>query len=84
MVRIDSDYWRFCDGGETKRLSWQESAAIQMFPPDMEFCGNLISIYKQIVNAIPCNLAYDVAVSVREALERHGAGAGEKMAPTSE
>lgn len=81
MVKIDSDHWRFGDDGETRRMSWQEAAAIQTFPSDMEFCGNLTSIYKQIGNAVPCNLAYDVAVSVREALERHSAGAGEKMAP---
>ena len=27
----------------------------------MEFCGNITSIYKQIGNAVPCNLAEIIA-----------------------
>ena len=83
MIKIDSDHWRFGDGGTTRRLSWQEAAAVQTFPADMEFCGNLTSVYKQIGNAVPCNLAYDVAMAVKETLERYGAGAGKRMKPNS-
>lgn len=68
MVKVDKDIWRFGDG-ETRRLSWQEAAAIQTFPSDMKFCGDLTSVYKQIGNAVPCNLAEAVAVCVRETLE---------------
>lgn len=68
MVKVDKDIWRFGDG-ETRRLSWQEVAAIQTFPSDMKFCGDLTSVYKQIGNAVPCNLAEAVAVRVRETLE---------------
>lgn len=68
MVKVDKDIWRFGDG-ETRRLSWQEAAAIQTFPSDMKFCGDLTSVYKQIGNAVPCNLAEAVAVRVRETLE---------------
>ena len=61
MVKIDKDLWEFGKGGETRRLSWREAAAIQTFPKDMEFCGDLTSIYKQIGNAVPCKLAEIIA-----------------------
>ena len=48
MVKLGQDSWRFGDGGETRRLSWREAAAIQTFPANMEFAGDLTSVYKQI------------------------------------
>jgi DNA (cytosine-5)-methyltransferase 1 len=61
MVKIGKDEWEFGKGSVTRRLSWREAAAIQTFPADMEFSGNLKSIYKQIGNAVPCKLAEIVA-----------------------
>lgn len=61
MVKVDKDKWEFGADGETRRLSWREAAAIQTFPENMEFCGDLTSIYKQIGNAVPCKLAEIVA-----------------------
>jgi DNA (cytosine-5)-methyltransferase 1 len=69
MVKLHRDAWRFGDGGETRRLSYRECAAIQTFPADMEFSGELISKYKQIGNAVPVELAYFVAEAVRPILE---------------
>ena len=69
MVKVDKDMWRFGDGGETRRLSWREVAAIQTFPQDIEFFGDLTSIYKQIGNAVPVKLAEFVAQYVRSYLE---------------
>lgn len=57
MIRLSRDAWVFGEGGETRRLSWREAAAIQTFPVDMEFRGDLVSKYKQIGNAVPCRLA---------------------------
>lgn len=57
MVRLDQDVWAFGAEGESRRLSWQEAAAIQTFPNGMEFCGDLTSKYRQIGNAVPCKLA---------------------------
>ena len=68
MVKLGRDLWEFGKGGETRRLSWQEASAIQTFPRDIEFCGDLTSIYKQIGNAVPCKLAEAVAVRLREEL----------------
>lgn len=57
MVKLDKDLWRFGSDGETRRFSWREAAAIQTFPDDMYFAGDLTSKYKQIGNAVPCKLA---------------------------
>lgn len=69
MVKLGKDEWRFGDGGVTRRLSWREVAAIQTFPPDLEFAGDLTSIYKQIGNAVPVKLAEFTANYVRSYLE---------------
>ena len=70
MIRIDKDHWRFGEGGETRRLSWREAAAIQTFPGDFEFCGSLTDIYKQIGNAVPVKLAEFIARQIRPYLEQ--------------
>ena len=69
MVKIDRDHWEFGSGGESRRFSWQEAAAIQTFPANLKFEGNLTSIYRQIGNAVPVRLAQVVAIQVRKALE---------------
>ncbi len=43
------------------RLSWRRCAAIQGFPPDYTFEGDIISKYKQIGNAVPPLLMEKVA-----------------------
>ena len=57
MVKVDKDHWTFGTNGVTRRLSWQEAAAVQTFPLNMTFAGDLVSKYKQIGNAVPCKLA---------------------------
>ena len=61
MRKLGKDLWEFGEGGVTRRLSWREAAAIQTFPPSIEFYGDLTSIYKQIGNAVPVKLAEIVA-----------------------
>lgn len=68
MVKIGKDLWRFGDCGETRRLSWREAAAIQTFPKDVEFIGDLTSKYKQIGNAVPVQLAEYVAIQLKQIL----------------
>lgn len=69
MVKLDKDLWEFGKNGKTRRLSWREVAAIQTFPKNLEFVGNLTSIYKQIGNAVPVKLAEHVAKSIRPYIE---------------
>lgn len=61
MIKVEKDLWRFGDDGTTRRFSWREAAAIQTFPKELEFCGDLVSKYKQIGNAVPVKLAEHVA-----------------------
>lgn len=68
MHKLGADLWEFGKGGVTRRLSWQECAAIQTFPDGMWFCGDLTSKYKQIGNAVPVKLAQAVAESIKTAL----------------
>lgn len=68
MQKIDKDLWEF-GKGTTRRFSWREAAAIQTFPSDLEFVGNLVSKYKQIGNAVPVRLAEVVAQSLKVVLD---------------
>lgn len=68
MIKIDKDKWIFGEG-KTRRLSYKEAAVIQTFPRDMEFVGDLTSKYKQIGNAVPCNLAKAVGKVIYQILE---------------
>ncbi len=61
MEKLDKDLWKFGDNGTTRRFSWQEAAAVQTFPRDLKFEGDLVSKYKQIGNAVPVKLAEHVA-----------------------
>lgn len=69
MHKVDTDLWEFGLDGVTRRLSWQEAAAIQTFPAGMTFCGDLTSKYKQIGNAVPVRLAEIVAGEVKRILD---------------
>jgi DNA (cytosine-5)-methyltransferase 1 len=44
-----------------RRLTTVEAASIQTFPLKYKFCGEKSSIYRQIGNAVPCELAKAVA-----------------------
>lgn len=68
MSKVGKDLWEFGEGGVTRRFSWQEAAAIQTFPRDMLFVGDLDSKYRQIGNAVPVRLAEAVAEKVYKKL----------------
>ena len=53
-----------CHPEETRPLTVREYARIQTFPDEWVFEGSLTSIYKQIGNAVPVNLAYAIGRSV--------------------
>jgi DNA (cytosine-5)-methyltransferase 1 len=69
MIKIDKDLWKFGDG-KSRRFSWREVAAIQTFPAELEFYGDLTSKYKQIGNAVPVKLAEAIAESVLNTLNK--------------
>lgn len=58
-----------CHPLESRPFTVRENARCQSFPDDWEFCGGIGSQYKQVGNAVPVNLAYDIAKKIKEALE---------------
>lgn len=58
-----------CHPLETRPFTVRENARCQSFPDDWIFCGSVMSQYKQVGNAVPVNLAYEVASKIYEALE---------------
>lgn len=51
-----------------RRLTVEEAAAIQTFPLGYNFVGSRTTMYKQIGNAVPCNLANQVAKMIKAKL----------------
>ena len=61
-----------CHPLEPRPFTVRENARIQGFPDEWEFCGGLGSKYKQVGNAVPVNLAYNVGLQIRYAMEKTG------------
>lgn len=61
-----------------RRLTIDECILIQTFPPHYDFKGKNSSIFTQIGNAVPCELAYHVATSVKAVLNGYIANAPER------
>ena len=51
-----------------RRLTYQEAAIIQTFPINYDWQGSQSSIFKQIGNAVPCNLGYRVGKMIMDCL----------------
>ena len=51
-------------------MSVRECARIQTFPDDFEFLSTVDENYKMIGNAVPVNLAMEVAKQLKLSLER--------------
>ena len=58
-----------CHPLEARPFTVRENARCQTFPDDWQFCGNIHSQYKQVGNAVPVNLAYDIALEIHKSLE---------------
>lgn len=58
-----------CHPEETRPLNVREYARIQTFPDNWEFHGSTASQYKQIGNAVPCNLGYHIGKCLIAMLE---------------
>lgn len=72
MVKFDKNDCRFVVGQEKlyRRMTIREVARIQGFPDDFKFVyKNTNDAYKMIGNAVPVNLAYEVALAIKKELE---------------
>ncbi|MBQ8709116.1 MAG: DNA cytosine methyltransferase [Bacteroidaceae bacterium] len=77
MEKVEKNLQRFVPGKEHlyRRMTVREVARVQSFPDDYKFIYEDINMgYKMIGNAVPVNLAYHVAMSIRRALDKHGVG----------
>ena len=62
---------RFVEGKESlyRRMTVREVARVQGFPDDFVFVYECVNDgYKMIGNAVPVNLAYEVATSIKQQL----------------
>ena len=59
-----------CHPLEERPLTVRENARCQSFPDEWFFCGAVGQQYKQVGNAVPVNLAYEVAKEIKKSLER--------------
>ncbi|WP_218124338.1 MULTISPECIES: DNA cytosine methyltransferase [Nitrosospira] len=57
------------EDGRRRRLTFREAARVQSFPDWFEFAGGETSVFKQIGNAVPPMLAFNLAESVLSYLE---------------
>ena len=72
MIKFGTNDCRFEEGKEHlyRRMTVREIARVQGFPDDFEFkYTDINNAYKMIGNAVPVNLAYEIAVAIREALK---------------
>ena len=73
MVKVGTNDCRFVEGKEHlyRRMTIREVARIQGFPDDFKFIyTDTNNAYKMIGNAVPVNLAYEIAMAIRETLEK--------------
>lgn len=59
-----------CHPEETRPFTIREYARIQTFPDDWQFKGPLTAQYKQIGNAVPTNMAYELGLSLVDFLNQ--------------
>lgn len=57
-----------CHPTEVRPFSIRENARIQSFPDEWVFTGSIASKYRQIGNAVPCNLVKEIGLKIKEAL----------------
>ena len=59
-----------CHPLEARPFTVRENARCQSFPDEWQFSGSVMSQYKQVGNAVPVNLAYEIAAKIKETLEQ--------------
>ncbi len=59
-----------CHPLEVRPFNIRENARIQSFPDEWTFCGTIAAQYKQIGNAVPCNMAKAIGINLVKALDR--------------
>jgi DNA (cytosine-5)-methyltransferase 1 len=71
MIKYDKNDCRFVEGQEGlyRRMTIREVARVQGFPDDFKFIYESTNdAYKMIGNAVPVNLAYEIAIAIKKAI----------------
>lgn len=74
MIKVEADLHKFVEGKENlyRRLTIRECARVQGFPDDFTFYYNKLEDgYKMVGNAVPVNLAYEMAKAIYETLRQN-------------
>lgn len=72
MVKVGKNDCRFVEGKEHlyRRMTIREVARVQGFPDNFKFIyKETNNAYKMIGNAVPVNLAYEIAIAIKDVLE---------------
>lgn len=73
MIRYGLNDCRFVEGKENlyRRMTIREVARVQGFPDDFKFLyADTNNAYKMIGNAVPVNLAFEIATAIKSTLEK--------------
>lgn len=73
MVKVSKDVHAFVEGQESlyRRMSVREVARVQGFPDDFMFVYDDVDYgYKMVGNAVPVNLAYHLAMQIKDVLKK--------------
>lgn len=72
MIKVEQNLRKFVPGKEYlyRRMTVREVARVQGFPDNFKFIYNNVNdAYKMIGNAVPVNLAYEIAKSIKQQIE---------------
>ena len=75
MEKVETNVYKFIKGKEHlyRRMTIREVARVQGFPDDFKYIyDNTNDAYKMIGNAVPVNLAFEIATAIRMHLEGNG------------
>jgi len=71
MEKVETNWYRFVPGKEDlyRRMTIREVARVQGFPDDFKYIYDSVDdAYKMIGNAVPVNLAYEIAIAIKKTL----------------